>query len=284
MSNRLKLGVACAGIALLAGCHKTPSGQVAATVDGKEVTLQEVNTELQAMNLPPTVDKTLAQKAALQRVIERKLLVEAAEKKGIDKSPEYLAEKRRQDELLLAQTYARQQLAAIPMPTDAQVNKFMADHPTAFANRERLLLEQIRFAPPKDPKQLQVLSSDHSLDAVAQHLTAMGIKFERGNAAIDTAQAPPEVITQIEKLPAGEPFVVPSPGVVTVSVIKGQQPIPTDPAQAKSASVGAWRQQQFSDLLGNQIKTMKDTAKISYQNGFGPPPANGAPAATPAKK
>ena len=85
----------------------------------------------------------------------------------------------------------------------------------------------------------------------------------------------------INNLPAGEPFVLPTNGIITVNVVIGHQPIPTDAAQARQGAVGAWRQQQFTKLISDQLKTMRDGAKITYQNGFAPPPAKkpGAPAA-----
>jgi EpsD family peptidyl-prolyl cis-trans isomerase len=278
----------CAAALLVSGCNRgAPEGQVAATVNGDEVTLQELNTEIQASNVPDGADKKVAQQQALQRVIDRKLLIGAAHDKKIDKSPEFLSQKKRAEELLLAQTYAKQQLAAIPVPNDAQISKFMADHPSAFSNRESLQLDQIRFRPTDQNqlKKLSVIQADHSLDAVAAHLTALGIKFERGKAGIDTAQVPPELVKAINGLPAGEPFVLPNNGMITVNALIGRQAIATDPAQARQGAVGAWRQQQFSKLIADQLKSLRDGAKINYQSGFSPP-ADGkkpaAPAALPA--
>ena len=66
MSKHIGTTVMMASIALLAGCGgKEPSGQVAATVNGKEVTLQEVNSEIQANNSPSSMDKKIAQNIAL---------------------------------------------------------------------------------------------------------------------------------------------------------------------------------------------------------------------------
>lgn len=290
MKKSFTIALLCAGTALVAGCgKKTPAGQVAATVNGKDVTLQEINTELQAANVPPTADKQEVQRALLQQVIERKLLVQAAHDKGIDKTPEFLAQKRRAEELLLAQAYAKQQLTAIAVPTAAEIDKYMADHPNVFAAREQLQLDQIRFQRPPNPKALAVLQNDHSQDAVAATLTKLGIKFERGSAGLDTASVPTPVMAQINRLPATEPFVVPTQQFLTVNVITARKPVPLDPAKARPAATQAWRQGKFADLLKSQLDALKGSAKIQYQNGFGPPadpkavpkPAIGGPA-TPA--
>ena len=286
MSKRLAISTMCAAAALLAGCHKgAPEGQVAAVVNGEEVTLQELNTEIQASNIPQNMDKKVAQQQALQHILDRKLLIGAARDKKIDKTPEFQAQQKRADELLLAQTYAKQQLAAVPVPTDADIQNFMSAHPNAFSNREALQLDQIRFRPnPSDVKKLAVIQQDHNLDAVAAHLTGLGIKFDRVKAGLDTAQVPTDLIKAINALPPGEPFVLPTNGIITVNTVIGHQTIPTDPAQSRQGAVGAWRQQQFTKLIGDQLKALKDSAKITYQNGFAPPPekkpgAAGAPAA-----
>jgi len=278
----------CALAALVAGCHKgAPEGQVAAKVNGDEITLQELNTEIQASNVPQGMDKKIAQQTALQHIIDRKLLLDAARDKKIDKSPEFQSQKLRSDELLLAQAYAKQQLSAVPVPNDADVSKFMADHPNAFSNREVLQLDQIRFRPtPNDLKKLNVLQADHSLDAVGAHLTAMGIKFDRVQAGLDTGQVPTDLIKAISGLPAGEPFVLPNNGIITVNVVTGHRTVPVDPAQARQSAVSAWRQQKFTQLITDQLKQFRDAAKIDYQDGFAPPPKTpakpGTPAAAPA--
>ncbi len=292
--KRVGISMMCVAAALAAGCHKkAPQGQVAATVNGQEVTLEEINTELQASNVPPNADKKEAQRAILQRVIDRKLLIGAAEDKKLDKSAEYLSAKRRTDEVLLAQTYARQQLAAVPLPTESEITAFMNQHANAFGQREQLVVDQIRFPPPKDMKSLTTLQGDHDMAAVAAHLTAMGITFTRGQAGMDSASAPPQLIKLIATQPT-EPFVIPDRGQVTINVVVSRKPITVDPQQSKSAAVAAWRQQKFEEMITQQITALRNSAKVSYQNGFAPPATTAgspgasakaatAPAATPAQ-
>jgi hypothetical protein len=183
--------------------------------------------------------------------------------------------------MLLAQAYARQQLAAIPVPSDAQVEKFMADRATVYTDRQQLSLDQIRFVPPRDIKALNALDKDKSLDQVAAHLTALGIKYERLPAGLDTVNVPPQLMQAINKLPATEPFVIPSQGFITVNVITGRKPVASDPLEARAAAVRAWRQEQFSDILQQQLTSLRTTTKVDYQNGFGPP---GTPPTKPAAK
>lgn len=263
----------CTAAALLAGCNKaTPAGQVAATVNGEEITLQEINTELQAAQLPPGADKQTVQRALLQRVIDRKLLVGAAQDKKLDRTPEFMGQKRRMDELLLAQAFAKQQLTSVAVPTPAEIDKFMGDHPNVYSGRELFALDQIRFPAPRNSQSLQALAADHTMEAVGARLKSMGITYQRGAVSLDSANVPAPVLDTINKLPAGEPFVIPQPGIVTVNVITARRPVPLDAGPARQGAAQAWRQQKFGDVLQQQLTALKAGAKISYQNGFGPPP------------
>jgi peptidyl-prolyl cis-trans isomerase C len=270
-ASRMSL-VAAVGLLALAGCNRdAPSGQVVATVDGEEVTIQEINGEIQAANPPADANREQLQRQALQRVIDRKLLVKAAKDKGIDRTPEYLAKVRRGEETLLAQTYAQQQLTTVPVPSAAELSKFMSDNASMFGQRQLLSLDQIRFAPPRDLKSLAALDKDKTMDQVAAHLTQLGIKFERVPETLDTGAVPPQLMQAIEKLPAGEPFVIPSQGAITVNVITGRKPVATDASAARAGAVRAFRQQKFGEILQQQINSLRSSTKITYQNGFGPP-------------
>lgn len=282
--SHLRTGSALLALALVAACNRqaqAPAGQVAATVDGQEITLQEVNTEVQASNFPANIDKKLAQQAALQRVIDRKLIIKAAADKGLDKTPDYLSQKRRDEELLLAQIYARQQLAAVPVPSDGDITKFMTDHGNAFGNRQQLSFDQIRFPLPKDVSVLKALESAHNMAEVAATLNKLGIKFQRGPATIDSAQLPTQLMTQLDKLAPTEPFALPIQGMMTINLITGRKAVSNDNAQSRAAAVAAWRQEKFANLLTQQVADFKGKAKVQYQNGFSPPPAAGAAGAKP---
>src|SRR3546814_20624863 len=78
LMNRKSVIVAARSIIALAACDKEPTGQVAAVVNGDEITLQEINAELGNTAIPEGVDKKVVQQAALERIVERRLLAQAA--------------------------------------------------------------------------------------------------------------------------------------------------------------------------------------------------------------
>ena len=141
-----------------------------------------------------------------------------------------------------------------------------------------------------DPGKLRQLEKDHSMDEVAASLQRLGIEFTRGAAQMDSAALGQERLTRIRALPAGEPFVVPEGGMVTVAVITGETPRPVDEARARPAAVQMMRNRSLSEAMRARLDSEKAKAKIEYQPGFAPPatpstsPSTAPSAAPPAPK
>jgi len=113
------------GLALLSACHKQATGQVAAVVNGDEITLQEINSELQGARIPAGVDGKLAQQEALQRIIDRHLLAQQARKDGLDKTPEYLMRERQMRDALLIQLMEASAARATDVPSQKAIDDYI---------------------------------------------------------------------------------------------------------------------------------------------------------------
>ena len=100
--TKFGIGAVCfIGAVLLGGCQKEATGQVAAVVNGEEITLQEINAELAQLQVPEGVDRAQVQQAALQRIVDRRLLAQAAKEDGLDATPEFLVRHRQLEDALL---------------------------------------------------------------------------------------------------------------------------------------------------------------------------------------
>lgn len=272
------------GSVLLSGCQKEATGQVAAVVNDEEVTLQEINTELGQAQLPDGVDKKLIQQGALQRILDRRLLAQAARDDGLDQTPEFLARRRQLEDALLVQLLSERLARTTAVPEGAAVDTFMRENPAVFGGRSIITVDRIQFPMPSDPNRLRSLEKDHSMAEVAATLTQMGIKFNRGQAQMDSAALGQERLNRIRALPAGEPFVVPEGNTVTVAVVTGETAQPMQAEQARPVAVQMMRNQSLSDAMRSRLDAEKAKAKIEYQTGFSPPaptpsPSGSAPAA-----
>ena len=105
----LAAAAACVSLAACNNPSKTvhgkgPAGQVVAKVDGQEITLRELRAELGGATFSDAKVRKAAESQALQAIIRRRLLVKAAQERGLDKTPDFELQKERAlDAALLAE-------------------------------------------------------------------------------------------------------------------------------------------------------------------------------------
>jgi len=107
MKLNSKVALSLMVLMCLSACNREATGQVAAVVNDDEITLQEINAELAALQIPETADKKLVQQQALQRIIERRLLAQEASADGVATSQDYLIRERQLRMLLVPKADAR---------------------------------------------------------------------------------------------------------------------------------------------------------------------------------
>ena len=260
---------------LLGGCDKEATGQVAAVVNGEEITLQEINATLAEANVPEGADKKVLQQQALQQIVDRRLVAQAARDDGIDQDPNYLIKQRQLSEALLIQMYAQKTGATLKVPDQASIKNYTKSHPFAFSDRTVYSIDQIIFPMPSDVTKLKSLEKADNLAEVSKILDGMGIKYKRGNTQMDSAQVPPAMMSQIASLPAGEPFVIPTGANVTANVILESKKIPAAEEGSNAQIVNAIRKDEMTKIMQDRLKTAKAKADIQYQDGFSPPAQTG---------
>ncbi len=263
-------GSMIAACLILSGCAKAPKGQIVAIVNGEEISIQELNAELQGARIPDNADRTALRKQVLQRLIDRKLIAGRAREQGLDKTPEYVMQQRRADENLLVSMLGQKIASTVPMPDDRDIAQYIADNPTQFGARERLLLDQIQFAAPKDVKQLLTLRDAHTLDDLAVGVQRLGLAFTRGKGVIDTGRLDPQLVKVINGLPPGEPFVLPSNGQYVASVIVGRDSTPTPTSISRLAAAEMVRRRELTAESKAQVARARTSAEIQYQPGYEP--------------
>lgn len=283
MKRTIGLITLTAGLAVTGGCAKKAEGQVAAVVNGDEITLQEVNAEMGLQQAPPGVEKDSARQGALQRIVNRRLLAQAAKDDGLDKSPEYLIRRTALDDALLVQTLAKKINATIKVPESRQIDAWVAQRPAMFAARSILTIDRLQFAAKIDPSLVTQLEAAHSLDAVVETLRTNKIEFRRDKGEIDTARLNPALVKQILALPQGEPFILPQDGLYVAGVVVSSRPAPVEGDKVRPLAVSALRDEQLNKAVESRLTTARQAAKIEYQAGFAPPKGGSAKPAPEAK-
>jgi len=273
VKHSISAAVLVCGI-LLAGCQRKAEGQTVAVVNGQEITLPELNFALTQAKVPETADKTAVRSQLVQQLVDRKLLVEQARSEGIDKSPEFLNRQRQSEEQLLVSMLAARRLNTARLPSDREVDAYIASHPGTFSNRETWNLDQIQYDTPTDPAIVAEIQKTGGIDALIAVLQAHKIEFKRQKNRLDTAIVPTELYSKLTALKPGEPFVVPVGNRSVASVIASREPNPLAGDEAKPAAVAMMRKQQTANSIEGLLKSLRNSAKIDYQPGYAPAKKN----------
>jgi len=99
-------------------------GQALASVNGEEITVLQLNDELQHANVPAVQQET-ASKQLLESLIDRQLLQNEAVKDKIDRDPKVVQAIERAKALIIAQAYMQKRIGAIAKPTLASASSLI---------------------------------------------------------------------------------------------------------------------------------------------------------------
>jgi len=265
-----RLALLVIGFVGLQACGGEPTGQVIAVVNGEEITQAELNAEISGLSVPPTGDKEEIRRQILQQLVDRRLMAQVAKEEGFDRDPEFINRERKMREELLVRMYGQKVAKTVGIPDSAAVNRFLAENPGKFSQRVVYDVDQVVFDFPSDPKVLNALEADKSLAEVEKTLARFKVDFSRGTNKMDSASVPVAALKQIQSLPAGEPFVIPTQGRITVSVITGSSPVPTTEQDVAPLAAQEIRAANLTKLLQTRLDDAKSKADITYQDGFAP--------------
>jgi EpsD family peptidyl-prolyl cis-trans isomerase len=266
----MKRGISLLVVGLmLASCGgkqaDAPKGQVVATVDGQEITASELRLEVGDMPADPTA-AAAAQKAALQSLVTRKLLVAEAKKRDLEKSPVAAMLRARAEEMALVQLLQNNIASGVPKISDDEVNDFVRSHPTTFAQRRLISIDQL-LVPKIDPAVVKKMEPLKTMAEVEALLAASKVEFVRAASVMDTVNLAPEIATKINSLGGNEVFVVPTGAGVQVALVTGTRLEPIAGAEAQRIARVVLMQQrsgtQVRQALEQIVKAGQSKVKVN---------------------
>jgi EpsD family peptidyl-prolyl cis-trans isomerase len=260
-----------------------------AKVGKDEVTVLDLQAALGGFKAPDAKTRKAAEQQALNAIVQRKILAQAAHKQKIDKTPEYARLQEQMNETLLVRSWQDQVVKAVPAPSAEDAQKFVDQHPDLYSARKRFSVDALRFNLPNDPTLTKALQPLHSLEEVRALLTERKIPFVNGQTEIDALAVDPRFVEQLMKIKSDDVFAVPQNGVVLVGHIVGMRDDPVPNSVALRHATAYLRQMRVQEAVGRRFggvvtAGMKD---VKFAKGYEPPkpaaPAATKPAVTPAK-
>ena len=254
------------------GGGKTPTGQVVATWNGKEVTVRDLDAEIGDYKTTDPKTRKAVEQSALNQILARKIVAQAAIDQGLDKTPDFAIQKQRAIEKFLAQRMQAKIAADVPKPTREEAVAFVAANPNIFADRKIFILDQIRMARPKDPAVLKSLEPLKTMDEVEAELTRDHIPFQQGAGTLDAVGADPKLIDQIMKLPPGEIFIVPDKAGLLANQIKDTRTSPFTGDPATDYALNLLTRQREQDAVNREIHAIigKASGSVKVNKDYAP--------------
>ena len=249
--------------ALPAGCDRAAADQrgtqLAAKVNGTEITLRQVRS---------TNPATAAQ--ALEKVIDRELLVQKALEAGLERDPqvvESIDSARRQ---LLAQAYIEKASSSSAKATREEVRAFYAENPALFAERRIYRMRELVVSAPAE--MVDVLRAEAAraadLDEVTAWLRARNARFSVVAVTQTAEQLPLSHLPQLARMKSSELAVFPSPLGASVIQLVHAEEAPLSEQQAAPLIEQFLAARKRLEVAAAEVKRLRGVARIEYAGQF----------------
>jgi EpsD family peptidyl-prolyl cis-trans isomerase len=269
-------------LALITGCGKKEDAKVAtqvvARVNSEEITVHQVNNILaRTQNIAPEV-AAQTKREILDRLIDQQLARQMAIENKLDRSPSVMQAIEAAKSEILARAYLGHIAAAIPKTATWEVQKYYKEHPELFAQRQLFDLEELAFTAKSDVVAglREQLSQARSMREIADWLQSQGVKFVVNRGVRAAEQVPLEVLPKLQAMKAGQNqlFEAGSERFLLIRLV-AYKTEPVDEASAAPRIQQFLLNQRAKEVIGKEMKKIKEQAKIEYVGEF----AEGAAAA-----
>ena len=245
-------------------------GQSLVKVDGEEITMLQLNEELQRANVQP-VQQEAASKQLLESLIDRQLISAEAARNKIDRTPEVMQAIAHAKTQIITQAYLKSISSKATKPTKAEIDDYFQKHPELFSNRKQFEMISIAIVSSDLNAELKsAIDAAKSLDEVAAWLVKHDVKFLKGKGTRSSADLPAEMLTNLLNLPKGAMFIVnEGDKSMIVSVVN----IKETPVAAKDTAPQIEQyliNSRTKEILQTEIAHLRSLAKIEYLNASAP--------------
>lgn len=257
----------------LAGCgssEKKDASQVAAKVNGNEITIYQINQVLSHAKGVTEANAAKARHEILDKLIDQELAVTKATDAKLDRTPEVVMALDAARREILARAYYEQVASGAAHVEDAEVRRYFDAHPDLFTNRRIYSLVDIAFKTDDKAVALvkEMIANNKSMQDIAQTLKTNGTVFEAHNYTSAAEQLSLDLLPSIAKLSDGQTGVILGGQVAhVINVIKSkQEPVTFEIASPQIQKYLTAESKQ--KLVVAEIKRMKDAAKIEFVGEF----------------
>jgi EpsD family peptidyl-prolyl cis-trans isomerase len=274
--SALNVGIVIS-IVIMAGCGKggdsaKPASQVAAKVNGDEISVHQINGALSKSGaISPDQAKKVAPQV-LERIIDQQLLVQKAIEAKLDRDPQTMQNLENARRQILSQAYMEKTMAAVAKGGKDEIRKFYDENPALFQERRIYRFQELSVTGLGD--RLSELRTEaekaKSLADVATWLKGKNMAFSAANTTKAAEQLPLDLLPQVSKMRDGQIAVLAAAngsGAAVFQLVQSQQ-VPLNEQQATPVIEQFINNKKRMELAEAEVKKLRGAAKIEYVGDF----------------
>ncbi|WP_374692404.1 EpsD family peptidyl-prolyl cis-trans isomerase [Accumulibacter sp.] len=261
---------------------KKAATQVAAKVNGGEVSVHQINFVLQHAPSIPADQVDSARRQVLDGLIDQELAVQQAIEAKLDRTPNVMQMLEASRREILARAYLEQAAGGGTKPAATEIRAYYNDHPDLFAKRKVYRLEEINFAgtPELVGRVKEQLARGKTSAEVLAALRADNVVVSGGVTVKAAEQISLDALPRLATAKEGQPQVFEDAGKAAIVTVLATKSDPMEESKALSYIENYLGNKQKSERATEAMKQLRAKAKIEYAGDF----AGSKPAAPVAEK
>ncbi|MDV6340801.1 EpsD family peptidyl-prolyl cis-trans isomerase [Nitrosomonas sp. Is24] len=246
------------------------TGQALVSVNGKEVTMLQLNEEIKRANVRPEQYEA-ASKQLLESLIVRQLILDEAVRNKLDRTPDVMQARDRANAQVIAQAYMQGIVSKIAKPTQPEIDEYFQKHPEFFSQRKQFDLITVRVATKDISSELKkTIDAAKSVDQVVVWLEKNKVEYLRSLASRSSTDLPPQMAKMLQEKSKDTIFIVNEQEnslLISVNAIKDS------PITLTAAAPQIERfllNQKYKEATDAEVARLRTAAKIEYLNAKAP--------------
>lgn len=260
---RRATGVMLLGVVALCGCR--PLGRSQDVVQGKGFAISRGEFNQALSEVPGGTGAGQAVKdQLLQRLIDEKLLANAAKAESLDQDSAVLQRFEASRRQILANAYIQRLTNDVRSPSNIETVAFYKDNPEVFANRVEVDVDEVLFHGESSAATglAKQYDSGAPLAEIAARASHQGIAVDARTATLTSDQLPQQVARQLPALKPGVNFIYPMGDGAFYGHLRAIRPAPLSFAEARPIIVDGLTKRAKAVLLEQDIARLRKAANL----------------------
>lgn len=269
-----QLALVLCACAVVASCSKLKPGtdatQVAARVDGEEISVHQINAVLARAQGVTQANLNKAKQDILLSLVDQQIAINLAVKNKLDRSPAVVQAIEEAKRDILARAAVNQLTEALPKPTDDEAKAYYAANPALFSQRRIYSLQELglpKTTPNMDAVRAKVAAAK-SMEELVSWLRASNIPFGANGGSRPAEQIPLEILPQLHQFKDGQIGLLGTNEAFAIMHLVASRTAAVTQEQALPKIKAFLMNQRSSAEVKKQKDLLKAAAKVEYLGEF----------------